>query len=328
MFLNIKPSFVFFLLKLFLAFLFLTLSLAPQLISAEMNSQKLGPLKLQLPLDTQISLFSAGVARARHMAFDDQGVLFLSQAKEGQVVALPDLDKNGKADKTLLILENRNIPHGLAFAQLDDGYYLYVAEETQVIRLKRLDKPFKFGKPETIIANVPGGGHFTRTLKIKNNKLYLSVGSSCNVCVEESPLRAAISRFNLDGSGKEIFAEGLRNSVGIEFSPYTGELWGVNNGRDMLGDQHPKEELNIIQQGKHYGWPTVRNQKLSIKILVNITTVQKLKFRPTTLPPIWPRWEWLSTKKEVYMNIMIIVYSSLFMGHGIDPSQQDIKCCD
>ena len=255
MFLNIKPSFVFFLLKLFLAFLFLTLSLAPQLISAEMNSQKLGPLKLQLPLDTQISLFSARVARARHMAFDVQGVLFLSQAKEGQVVALPDLDKNGKADKTLLILENRNIPHGLAFAQLDDGYYLYVAEETQVIRLKRLDKPFKFGKPETIIANVPGGGHFTRTLKIKNNKLYLSVGSSCNVCVEESPLRAAISRFNLDGSGKEIFAEGLRNSVGIEFSPYTGELWGVNNGRDMLGDQHPKEELNIIQQGKHYGWP-------------------------------------------------------------------------
>ena len=124
-----------------------------------------------------------------------------------------------------------------------------------MIRLKRLDKSFKFGKPETIIANVPGGGHFTRTLKIKNNKLYLSVGSSCNVCVEESPLRAAISRFNLDGSGKEIFAEGLRNSVGIEFSPYTGELWGVNNGRDMLGDQHPKEELNIIQQGKHYGWP-------------------------------------------------------------------------
>ena len=253
--LNIKPPSFHCSFRFLLTAIFLALCLAPQTNSAEMNSQKLGSLILQLPSDTQISLFAEGVARARHMAFDDQGTLFLSQAKEGKVVALPDLDKNGEADKTILILENRDIPHGLAFAQLDDGYYLYIAEETQVIRLKRLDKSFKFGKPETIIANVPGGGHFTRTLKIKNNKLYLSVGSSCNVCVEESSIRAAISRFNLDGSGKEIFAEGLRNSVGIEFSPYTDELWGVNNGRDMLGDQHPKEELNIIQQGKHYGWP-------------------------------------------------------------------------
>ena len=241
--------------KLLLTPLFLALFLIPQMISAEISSQKLGSLKLHLPSDTQISLFASGVPRARHMAFDDQGILFLTQAKDGKVVALPDLDKNGEADKTILILENRDIPHGLAFAHLDDGYYLYIAEETQVIRLKRLDKSFKFGKPETIIANIPSGGHFTRTLKIRDNKLYLSVGSSCNVCIEESPLRAAISRFNLDGTGKEVFAEGLRNSVGIEFSPYTDELWGVNNGRDMLGDQHPKEELNIIQQGKHYGWP-------------------------------------------------------------------------
>ena len=185
------------------------------------------------------------------MAFDDQGVLFLSQAKAGKVVALPDNDKNGEADQTIPILEDRGMPHGLAFAKLDEGYYLYIAEETQVVRMKRLQKPFSYGKPETIIDGIPGGGHFTRTLKIKDNKLYLSVGSSCNVCVEKNPLRAAISRFNMDGSGREIFAEGLRNSVGIEFSPYTGELWGVNNGRDRLGDDHPREELNIIKQGKH-----------------------------------------------------------------------------
>ena len=226
------------------------------LVSAlETSSQKMGLLHLKHPPDIHINIFSSNVPRARHMAFDDQGVLFLSQAKEGKVVALPDHDKNGKADTKILILEGRGIPHGLAFARLDDGYYLYIAEETQVIRLKRLDKPFKFGKPEIIIDNIPDGGHYTRTLKIKNNKLYLSVGSSCNVCIEKNRLRAAISRFNLDGSGGEIFAEGLRNSVGIEFSPYSGELWGVNNGRDMLGDHHPEEELNIIRQGKHYGWP-------------------------------------------------------------------------
>ena len=241
--------------RLFPIILFLAISFNLQKAEAEMTLQNLGSLKLNLPPDIQISFFSKDVPRARHMAFDDQGVLFLSQAKEGKVVALPDHDKNGEADKTILILEDRDIPHGLAFARLDDGYYLYIAEETQVVRLKRLDKPFKFGKPEIIIDNIPDGGHYTRTIKIKNNKLYLSVGSSCNVCIENNRLRAAISRFNLDGSGGEIFAEGLRNSVGIEFSPYSGELWGVNNGRDMLGDHHPEEELNIIRQGKHYGWP-------------------------------------------------------------------------
>jgi glucose/arabinose dehydrogenase len=221
----------------------------------DQDQKKSHPLNLNLPAGVHIKIFAGNVPRARHMAFDDQGVLFLSQAKAGKVVALPDSDKNGEADKTIPILEDRDMPHGLAFAKLDEGYYLYIAEETQVIRMKRLQKPFSYGKPETIIDGIPDGGHFTRTLKIKDNKLYLSVGSSCNVCVENNRLRAAISRFNMDGSGREIFAEGLRNSVGIEFSPYTGDLWGVNNGRDMLGDHHPEEELNIIRQGKHYGWP-------------------------------------------------------------------------
>ena len=232
--------------------IFLSLLISPPAISAGTG---ISPLKLNLPQGIKISLFATDASRARHMAFDDQGVLFLSQAKEGKVVALPDSGKNGKADKTVLILEDREAPHGLAFAQLDDGYYLYIAEEIRVIRLKRIQKPFTYGEPETIIDDIPDDGHYTRTIKIKDNKLYLSVGSSCNVCVEKNRLRAAISQFNLDGSGGEIFAEGLRNSVGIEFSPYSGELWGVNNGRDMLGDHHPEEELNIIRRGKHYGWP-------------------------------------------------------------------------
>jgi len=83
----------------------------------------------------------------------------------------------------------------------------------------------------------------------------LSVGSSCNSCIEKHPWRAAISRFNLDGSGAEIFAKELRNSVGIEFSPYSGHFCGRSIMDVICGDDHPKEELNIIQQGKHYGWP-------------------------------------------------------------------------
>ena len=227
----------------------------PNTVVAEKTTNLIDSLKLHSPKDIEITLFSKDIPRARHMAFDDQGVLFVSQAKGGRVIALPDKDKNGKADQEILIIESRRAPHGLAFANFKGNYYLYIAEETKVIRLKRIQKPFTYGEPETIIDDIPSGGHYTRTIKIKDGKLYLSVGSSCNVCIEKHPWRAAISRFNLDGSGSEVFAKGLRNSVGIEFSPYSGDLWAVNNGRDMLGDEHPKEELNIIKQGKHYGWP-------------------------------------------------------------------------
>jgi glucose/arabinose dehydrogenase len=227
----------------------------PNAAVAEKTTNLLDSLKLHTPKDIKITLFSKNVPRARHMAFDDQGILFVSQAKGGRVIALPDKDKNGKSDQKVLIIEGRRTPHGLAFINSKDNYYLYIAEETKVIRLKRIQKPFTYGEPETIIDEIPSGGHNTRTIKIKDSKLYLSVGSSCNVCIEKNPWRAAISRFNLDGSDSEVFAKGLRNSVGIEFSPYSGDLWAVNNGRDMLGDEHPKEELNIIQQGKHYGWP-------------------------------------------------------------------------
>jgi len=212
-------------------------------------------LKLNVPDGVQLTVFANNVPKARHMAFDDHGILFLSRARDGKVVALPDKNKDGKADRSVSILEGRRAPHGLAFVQLDSGYYLYVAEEEQVIRLKRTAKPFTYGKPEVLVSGIPTGGHFTRTIKIKSNKMYVSIGSSCNVCIEDSPLRAAVWRYDIDGKNGKLFAKGLRNSVGIEFSPYSGELWGVNNGRDWQGDDHPREELNIIRQGKHYGWP-------------------------------------------------------------------------
>jgi glucose/arabinose dehydrogenase len=211
-------------------------------------------LKLNVPDDIRLTIFADKVPRARHMAFDDQGILFLSR-RDGHVVALPDDNNDGKADRAVVILDDREGPHGLAFIQLDSGYYLYVAEEDQVVRLKRTAKPYTFGKPEVLVSGIPTGGHSTRTIKIKDNRMYVSIGSSCNVCIEDSPLRAAVWSYDLDGKNGKLFAAGLRNSVGIEFSPYSGELWGVNNGRDWLGDDHPREELNIIKQGKHYGWP-------------------------------------------------------------------------
>ncbi|NIT83728.1 MAG: oxidoreductase, partial [Nitrospinaceae bacterium] len=163
-----------------------------------------GDLKLNVPDDIQLTVFAPRVRGARHMAFDDQGILFLSQRRQGSVVALPDLNRDGKADSATVIYEEGEEPHGLAFVQLDSGYYLYVAEEHRVFRLKRTGKPFTYGKPEVIVPDIPTGGHSTRTIKIKDGRLYLSTGSSCNVCIEDNPLRAAIWRYDLDGKNGKL----------------------------------------------------------------------------------------------------------------------------
>ncbi len=127
-------------------------------------------LQLLTPKDIKVTIFAKDISRARHMAFDDQGVLFLSQARQGKVVALPDIDKNGEADKIVSIISGHRAPHGLAFAKIKDSYYLYIAEETKVIRLKHISKPFTYGAAETIVDNISSGGHYTRTIKIKNVK--------------------------------------------------------------------------------------------------------------------------------------------------------------
>jgi glucose/arabinose dehydrogenase len=113
-----------------------------------------------------------------------------------------------------------------------------------------------WGEGETVISGLPSGGHGTRTIGFgPDGKLYLAIGSSCNVCEEDDERRAAILRFNADGSDQELYASGLRNTVGFTWNPMNGELWGVDNGRDGLGDDLPPEEVNNILQGKNYGWP-------------------------------------------------------------------------
>jgi glucose/arabinose dehydrogenase len=203
--------------------------------SVELIEQDLLGHKMMVPEGYTLSVFAEGLSKARFMTFSSEGVLHLSEMDTGNILSFP-----GKS----LVLSGLQNPHGLLF---HEGF-LYVAEETQVIR-------YKDGKKETVVAGLPGGGnHITRTIAIKDDKLYVSVGSSCNVCEEKDKRRAAIVRYNLDGTGEEIFAEGLRNSVGIIFGP-DGKLWGTDNGRDLIGDDVPPEEVNIIEQGKYYGWP-------------------------------------------------------------------------
>jgi glucose/arabinose dehydrogenase len=210
--------------------------------------------QLQLPAGYQINRYAVGLGTPRLMRWTRGGDLLVSIPRKGEVVLIGrDENASGHGGPVRVLLSGLDKPHGL---EIYAGY-LYVAEQGAVARVPFDDsKGIVTGELERILTGLPAGGnHWTRTLRMgPDGWMYVSVGSSCNVCIEEDKRRAAILRFKPDGSGEEIFATGLRNTVGFDFDA-RGQLWGVDNGRDMLGDDTPPEELNRIEQGKFYGWP-------------------------------------------------------------------------
>jgi glucose/arabinose dehydrogenase len=185
----------------------------------------------------------------RALAFDERGVLFASVPGRGKIVALPDSDGDGNADRTVEVMTGLDRPHGIAF----DGGYIYVGETNRVIRASYNSESLTAGTPQKLF-DLPGGGrHFTRTIRIRDGKLYTSVGSSCDTCVEDNPFRAAVLVSDLDGTNLRVFAKGLRNTVFFAFE--SGKMWGTDMGRDFLGDNLPPDEVNLIEDGKDYGWP-------------------------------------------------------------------------
>ncbi|HLE24111.1 MAG TPA: sorbosone dehydrogenase family protein [Thermodesulfobacteriota bacterium] len=208
--------------------------------------------EIRLPNGFKIEEFASNLGSPRFMAFSPDDVLFVTIIGKGTVVALPDKDKNGKTDKVITFVKGLNHPHGIAFYK----GYLYIGETNQIVRFKYQGFDSTPGKKEIIVPNLPARGHFTRTVGFgPDEKMYVSIGSSCNVCEEKDERRAAILQFNPDGGEERVFAKGLRNSVGITWNPETKELWATDNGRDWLGDNLPPEEINIVKFEKHYGWP-------------------------------------------------------------------------
>jgi glucose/arabinose dehydrogenase len=222
----------------------------PATVRAEAFRQ---PRTLNLPQGFRAQVFAAGLAGPRLMAFDEQGVLHVTLSRAGVVAALPDQDRDGVADRVVTVRSGLDRPHGLAFR---DGW-LYVAETGRVVRLRGEQGGLERPTQETVVADLPaGGGHYTRTLGFgPDGGLYVSVGSSCNVCQEADARRAAILRFEPDGTGGRIYARGLRNAVGFTWQPGTGALFATNNGRDLLGDDLPPETLNVVHDGDDFGWP-------------------------------------------------------------------------
>lgn len=184
--------------------------------------------------------------------------IFVSIPSQGRVVALPDRDNDNEADQIITVIDDLNNPHGLAFYR----DWLYIAEEDKVIRIKYSgDLKVEKNTLEKIV-DLPSGGHFTRTIKIFNNSLFISVGSDCNVCFEKDERRAAITKCDMDGNNCKVFAKGLRNAVGFIVNSRTNEIFATDNGRDWLGENLPPEEVNIVKEGKDYGWPVCYGNKI------------------------------------------------------------------
>jgi glucose/arabinose dehydrogenase len=210
---------------------------------------------LTLPAGFRAAVFAEGVDNARSMALGPQGTVFVGSQYSGKVHAVVDRDGDHKAERVVVIASGLDQPNGIA---MRNGA-LYVATRSRLLRLddieQHLDAP---PTPVTVRADLPNpsAGHTWKYIAFgPDDMLYMSVGSTCNVCAPAA-MTAAIVRMKPDGSGLEVFAEGVRNSVGFAWHPVTNELWFTDNGRDMLGDDVPNDELNIAPKpGLHFGFP-------------------------------------------------------------------------
>jgi len=234
---------------------------------------------IRLPPGFQASVFArlspAGAdyfRGPRFMTFGPDGHLYLSLGLDNKVVMLPDRDRDGRADAVITVADRLNGPQGLAFV---DGRLL-VANQDGVVRLEQRDGQWPASGVTPLIRDLPAGGHTMKTLRQgPDGYLYVNVGSSCNVCVEQDPLRATLLRYSADGKpagalpslGRHptspVWASGLRNSQGFAWHPRSGALFATNNGADQRSDARggrpvddlPPEHLNRIEPGMHYGWP-------------------------------------------------------------------------
>lgn len=219
----------------------------------EANPNQLDGLKL--PPGFKIEVYAEDIPDARSMALSEKGTLFVGNRKKDKVYALRDTDGDFKIDQKFIIASGLTMPNGIA---IKDGN-LYVAAVSKLLRYDNieanLDNP---PEPVVIYDDYPKDKHhgWKYIAFGPDGKLYVPVGAPCNICESRNKEYASITRMNPDGSEREVYAKGVRNTVGITWHPETGQMWFTDNGRDMLGDNIPPCELNRAAEiGQHFGYP-------------------------------------------------------------------------
>lgn len=210
---------------------------------------------LQVPAGFEVNVFAAGLTRPRWLAATPTGDLLVTETPENRIRLLRDTNGDRVADvrTTFAGPENGlNQPFGMAFA----GNYFYVGNTDSVVRFPYTNGQLQIAGRGEKIADLPQGGHWTRTLALSpdGQQLYVAIGSNSNVNPEALP-RASVQVMNLDGSNQRTFASGLRNPTGLDFNPVTGQLYTVVNERDGLGDDLVPDYLTGLSAGEFYGWP-------------------------------------------------------------------------
>lgn len=235
---------------------------APQLTQSTLNGT------LWAPAGFSVREF-AKVDHVRMMTLGPDGAVYVSRPRDGEIVRIVDADSDGVGESQSVVVSGLNRPHGLTF---HDGW-LYIANTGAVVRV-RLDPSAGMvakGAAETVATYSPMGGHWSRTVVFgADGAMYVAIGSSCNLCEEKQPDRAAVMRYDVNGANTangangakgangRVYASGLRNAVGLAVHPITRALWVTQNERDNLPPEHedlPYDEINILRDGANYGWP-------------------------------------------------------------------------
>jgi len=232
----------------FIVFIFLSLVISTARAEIRLDSIKLLP-------GFTIDVYADKVEGARSLALGPDGIVFVGSRSQGKVYALIDRNSDHHADEVAVIAKGLNSPNGVAY----HNGSLYVAEISRVLRFDNIGKQL-LNPPKPVVVNdtFPKDSHHGwKFIRFgPDGKLYVPVGAPCNICLRDDPRYATIMRMNPDGTNLEIFAGGIRNTVGFDWHPQTKELWFTDNGRDWMGSDLPPDELNYApQKGMHFGFP-------------------------------------------------------------------------
>ena len=232
-------------------------------LSCNPNDIKSTSTDISLPPGFKIEVYASNVDGARSMALSENGVLFVGTREVGgNVYAVLDSDNDYKADEVVVVATGLNMPNGVAIRNGD----LYVSEVNRILKFDNIEQNYRYRPaPEIIRDDFPTERHHGwKFIRFgPDGKLYVPVGAPCNICEESDERFASIMRMNPNGSELEIFAHGVRNTVGFDFHPATKELWFTDNGRDWLGDNLPPDELNRAQRkGLNFGFPYLHGKNV------------------------------------------------------------------